>query len=113
MLYISVILSLILLVFANVSVHRPSDRRKTFFVFGAAFTIGTLLLGFFLPPVAILFVALLVAMLPWFFGSPRPWLFVPLSCLALATAFGITGWSAWETQREYARLRVQFPYRIL
>lgn len=110
MLYFSVVFSLILVVIANVAVHRPRGWLPAFFVCGICFIFGTGCLGFVLPPVAILFVALIAAMLLWRFSKPKPWLFLPLSGLAVAIAAGFTAWSVAESELEYAHLRKMFPY---
>lgn len=110
MLYISLVLSLILLFIANVAVHRRRWWFLAFFLCGASFAVGLVGFGMFLPPVFLLFVALTVALLPWYRSNRRPWLFLPASCLAAVVAFGIVAWSVVKTEQQYAQLRRQFPY---
>jgi 4-amino-4-deoxy-L-arabinose transferase-like glycosyltransferase len=110
MLYVSLSLSLVLLLIANRAAHRPEGWREAFFILGLAFTFVPSCLGmFFLPPVALLFVLLAVAILLWSACGLRPWLFVPVSCAVAAAAFGASGWYALAEYREHERLRRENP----
>ena len=110
MLYVSVALSLILMLMANVAVYGGNGWRVAFYLCGATLAFGTACVGLVLPLVIILFVALAVAILPWF---RRRWLFHPISALAMIITFVLVGSSALCDQQEYARLRSMFPYESM
>lgn len=140
MLYVSLVLSVVLLVMANVAVHRPRGWRLTFFLGGVPLGICPGL-GF-LPPVALLYLCLSVAMLPWLVIAarrwfacawqpkpaspegaaspdqaveppPRPWAYLPISGVAFAVAFGVTGWYAVKDQRKIDTLLAQYAFEPL
>jgi hypothetical protein len=112
MLILSLALSLVLLVMANWSVRRPDRWPVGFTICGLLFCIGPLFIGFFLPPVALLSV-LLSALLSRSDVRHRLRLCLPLSCLAVAAAFGVTGCFVWLDQQEYARLRERFRFESM
>src|SRR5262245_17875116 len=105
MLYLSLVLSSVLLLMANVAVHRRRAWLPAFVLVGVVLAFGPVFIGLFLPPVALMFLCLGLALLPWYLSRRGPWLFLPVSCLAASIAFGLPLWSALKTQREYALLR--------
>jgi hypothetical protein len=116
MLYLSLVLSLILLVIANLIVWRPGKGKRNLAIFaisGSTFTFAPCSVATFLPPVALLYLFLLVLLLRWDAHSNRRWLFLPLSCVATVVAFGIPGLFVWAGQLEFFHLRRQFPYESM
>jgi hypothetical protein len=113
MLYLSLVLASLLLVIANLSARRPGRWPVGLIFGGLGLSFAPVCLGFFSPPVALLFLFLLVAWLVWAAARRRRWLFLPLSGAAAAAAFGIAGWSALEGQQEYDDLREQFPFESM
>jgi hypothetical protein len=117
MLILSLILSWILLLLANLAAWRPQHSPAWAFVvpfvlFGILFTFGPMGL-LFSPPVALEFLLLGVALVACFGLRLGPRHFVPLSGLATLVAFGIPGWFVWGSQQEYSRLRQRFPYESM
>jgi len=112
MLYLSLGLSAVLLIVANVAVHLRGGLGVFGFC-GVVLTAGPLLVGFFLPPVAMLFVFLLVALFVWHACQRRRWLFLPLSLVAASAVWGFAGWTVWKDQQRLARLREELPYQSL
>ena len=115
MLILSLFLSLAVLGMAHVVAWRPAAWSMAIFIIaGVVVSIGPLCVGiFFLPPVALLFVLLLVALGIWHALGRRRYHFPALSCAATAAAFGIIGWYVWDDQTELARLREEFPYQSM
>jgi hypothetical protein len=119
MLVISLVLGFILLTLANVAIWRPQrcpawPSVLAFVLCGLAFAIGPAAIGlFFLPPVALEFLLLGVAMIACGVLRCGPRFFVPASGLVTMIAFGIPTWFALEAQREYSRLRGKYPYESM
>jgi hypothetical protein len=114
MLYVSLTLSVLLLVIANVGILRSSNGWLNAFGFiGLFFSFGTICAGFFLPPVALLFLVLAALVGIWVTCKLRPWVFLPVSCVAAAVVAGIIGQSVLHSQSRYAGLRAQYPYESM
>jgi hypothetical protein len=113
MLYLSLFLSLILLILANRSARRPDLRIGVFVLCGVGFVVVPVGLGIFFPPVAMLFLFLFFALLVRYAYRQKQWRFLPLSLAAFAAAFGIAVGMALPAQREFARLRKLFPYESM
>jgi hypothetical protein len=111
MLYISLVLSLILLVFAYQYVRRPERPPAGFSVCGLALIF--LFCGVVFHAVALHLVLLTVALVLWRNLSGDPRLAFPVLLIPTAVAYGITGWFALEEQRKFADLRARFPYESL
>jgi hypothetical protein len=112
MLYLSLVLSMILLLIANVAAHRRG-WLSAFFCVGLAFSLGPLLLMILLPSVALLFLGLAIALLPRYFTDRRPWLFLPASGVVAVIVWVLVLGFALKQQQEYAHLREQFPYESM
>jgi hypothetical protein len=114
MLYVSLVLSAILLLLANVAAFHPKRPMTAFFVCGVLFTAAPCGLGlFFLPPVGLLFLFLGTTLLLWQALSRKPRVFLPLSLLATVLAYAYPVYSALQDSREFARLRERFPNESL
>src|SRR5438034_1906292 len=114
MLELSLIVSAILLVIVNFSARRLWLSVASLVVCGVGLLWLTTLTYVYLWPVGIQFVLLAVIMLGWPAKASRPWSFLALSLAATAAAFGIATCISLATdEREYARLRAQFPYESI
>jgi hypothetical protein len=112
MLYLSLVLSAVLLLLANVAARRRGGWFTAFGLCAVALSAGPLCVGLFLPPVALLSLCLAAA-LHWPAPRLRPRLFLPASLAATAVAFGVPLWFVAVTEREYARLRQEYPYESM
>jgi hypothetical protein len=106
MLYIALVLSVILLLLANIIVRRTERPFWPMVLTGLGFAFGPNCLMFYLPPVALQALLLVIAVLAWRIFRRRPSFFVPLSCAATVAAYAIMGW--WVL-RDLAELREEFP----
>jgi hypothetical protein len=68
---------------------------------------------FILLPVAIQGVLTAVLVIAWRRSGRAPSLFLRLSCGTTMLAYIVPCWFAWESEREYARLRARFPYESM
>src|SRR6266571_9014175 len=111
MLELSLMVSAILLVVANLSARRLGCAVAGMMVCGVGLLWLTALSSVYLWPVGIQFVLLAVIMLGWPAKASRPWSVLALSLAATAAAFGIATCISLATdEREYARLRARYPY---
>jgi hypothetical protein len=115
MFYVSLVLSIGLLVGANEHVWRRDRFLIVFVGAGAVCSFLPVVIGLaFFPPVALLFVLLCVLVyLRWLFTwGPR--VFLPLSLACAVIAFVLPAYFWWPAEREeYARLRDEFRYESL
>lgn len=113
MLIISLILSALLLAIANVMVWRFRNAGTMI----GGLTLGILVSSFFLmcllPALTVQSVLLAGAVVVWRSSRRSPSFFLPLSCGATLLAYGVSGLLVLGTEREYARLRVRYPYESM
>ena len=77
MLYAALVAAALVLLLANLAVHRRGEWFAVFFVFGGLLAFGTGPLGFGFPPVMLLYPLLALSLIPWRksserAGRPRP-----------------------------------------
>jgi hypothetical protein len=113
MLYVALVLAVVLVVVANVAVHRRGNSFWTFVFFALWFSFGLSCMGLSCPPVLGLAVLLPLLMVPWFFTDKRPWLFLPLSIFAFVLCFGVATWYAFVDWRQYDDQRAVFPFESM
>jgi hypothetical protein len=113
MLVISLFLSVLLLLIVNGSVWFNREAGPITFVYNLAFVIGPIFLGCFFPAVAIQALLLCGAAIIWRSSDRGLLRFLALSCGATLIAYGVAGVIVLRTEREYARLRVLYPYESL
>jgi hypothetical protein len=115
MLYISLVLSLILLLLAYYSARQPTQPVTPFFPIGGLATVFVLsmLIASFLPAVVLHFFLLSVTLAIWRNYPHNRRLALPVVLVPTVVAYGITGWFAMKQQREFAQLREQFRYESL
>jgi hypothetical protein len=117
MLFISLVMSAILLVGANVAAARLSKPSRMRGIMVAAFGVCGLgliglpvLAGLLFPTVAVVQFAFLSALLLFWLERPRRLaMFFAISLLATTAVYGIAGCFALRDESEYARLRKRFP----
>jgi hypothetical protein len=116
MLILSSILSVLLLLIAN-SFARRSRRTGGTVVYASlavmAVPVVFLFMGFFLTTVAIQAFLLCGAFIVWLAARRGPGFFLALSCGATVVAYAFTGAMVLNSEREYARLRVRYPYESM
>jgi hypothetical protein len=110
MLYVSLILSVILLGVVNGLVQRSKRPFLPFLCWGLVFVLGPCFLTAVFPPVALQVLLLFVAFGVWRVSRRKPLAFLPLSCLATVIAYGVCAGLAY---REITHLRERFPYESL
>src|SRR5438552_404575 len=114
MLELSLMVSAILLVVANLSARRLGCAVAGMMVCGVGLLCLTALSSVFLWPVGIQFVLLAVIMMGWPEKSSRPWSFLTMSLSATAAAYAVAvGISLATDEPEFARLRARFPYESI
>jgi hypothetical protein len=113
MLYVCLVLSAILLVFANRAAFHPDRPLRGFFVAGFVVSAGPLGLTLVCPPVWLLFLLLTITLLFWNAYSKKPGVFLTLSFLVTLLAFAYPVYSAVEETRLFARLREKYPSESL
>jgi hypothetical protein len=109
MLYLSLIGSAILLLLAVIAVVRKGCPVMGFFAGGLAIVFLSFVIGAFLSALLLHFILLTVALLICHNFSRKPRHAVPLLLLASAIPYALASWRAIEEQREFARLREQYP----
>ncbi|HEV3164390.1 MAG TPA: hypothetical protein VGZ22_10225 [Isosphaeraceae bacterium] len=113
MLFISLIVSALLLLIVNWFAWRTRHPRTTIVCSSLAFMVGPLFLTCVLPTVAFQALLLCGATIAWRATRRGPSFFLPLSCGATLVAYGLSGMMVLESEREYARLRVRYPYESM
>ena len=113
MLYISLMASAVLLLFANWVVRRS---RMPGIVMGCAVpacAIGPFFMMCLLPTVAIQSLLLWIAIIVCRHSRRDAWFFLRLSCGATVLAYGLGGILVYQGEREYSRLRKLYPYESM
>ena len=113
MLFISLILSALLLLIANWSARRTRHADTMIVCSSVAFAVGPFFLMCVLPAVAIQALLLCGATIVWRATRRGPSFFLPLSCGATLVAYGLAGMMVLGSEREYARLRVLYQYESM
>ena len=113
MLFISMILSALMLLAANRIVRRARYPVAKTVGLSLAVVLGPFFLMCILPPVAIQGLLLALAVIGWRASRRGPSFFPRLSCAATLVAYGIAGWMAWQSERGYAALRARYPYESM
>src|SRR5258708_7015748 len=113
MLFISLILSALLLLIANGSAWRARHAGTTILCSSLAFMVGPFFLMCVLPAVALQALLLCGVTIVWRATHRGPSFFLTLSCGATLVAYGLSGMLVLESEREYARLRVRYPYESM
>ncbi len=113
MLYISLIVSTVLLLIANWLAKRSGNATATIIGSSLAFVLLPFFTMCLLPAVALQGLLLCVAVIicrVTHGGYSRFW---PLSCGATLVAYGLAGILVVQSEREYARLRALYPYESM
>lgn len=113
MLYISLIASGLLLLYANWMVRRAMYPGTTIGCAGLAVIIGPVFMLCALPMVAIQSLLMWVAVILWNNTRRDPATFLRLSFGATAMAYALGGVLVYRSEQEYARLRGLYPYRSM
>jgi hypothetical protein len=113
MLFVSLILSALLLMAANGTVWRGRNPGTTIVGCSLLFGIGPFFLMCVLPAVTLQALLLCVSVIVWRASHRGPSFFLALSCGATLIAYGVSGMAALETERQYARLRLRYPYESM
>jgi hypothetical protein len=113
MLIMSLIASTFLLLAANVIVRRGRHPVTMIVSLSLAIAFGPIFLMFVLPTAAIQGLFTTLAVIIWRVSGRGPGRFVALSCAAAVVAYGLGGWMAWQSEREYGRLRRLHPYESM
>jgi hypothetical protein len=113
MLYLSLIVSLLLVLAANWFVFRKKHPVSKTIVLCLAIAFGPIFLMLFLPGVAIQALLLVVSVVVWGVSRRGPRLFLKLSGAATVCAYACAAWLAWQSQHEYARLRSVYPFESM
>lgn len=113
MLFISLILSTLLLLAANWLARRSRDAQVTIFGTSFAFLIAPFFLMCISPPLALQSLLLCAAVVVWGSTSRGPSFFLKLSLGATLIAYGLSGILVFQSEREYSRLRAIFPYESM
>ncbi len=113
MLFMSLIVSAVMLFFANWFVYRRrhSVARTIAVSLGLAF--GPILLMLFLTAAVIQGLLTAIAVVAWRDSRRRPAQFLQLSCAIAVLAYGFALKLAWQSEQEYARLRRVYPYESM
>jgi len=112
-LYISLIMSAILLLAANWFVFRSRAPVGKTIGLSVGLAIAPFLLLCVLPTVALQGLLLSAAVIAWRVSGRGRLFFLRLSCGATLVSYALAGWMAWEGEREYARLRAVYPYESM
>jgi hypothetical protein len=113
MLFISLVLSVLLLLIANGIVWRARHAGTMIACSSVAFMLGPLFLMCILPAVALQALLLCGVVFVWRVSHRGRFFFLPLSCGATLVAYGISGMMVLQSEREYARLRARYPYESM
>ncbi len=113
MLFISLLLSTVMLLLANVFVYRRSSSVGRTIAMSLLLAFGPMFMMLFLTPVVIQGLLTAVAVIAWRTSGRRPAAFVGLSCGVALLAYGFAGRLAWQSEQEYARLRRLYPYESM
>lgn len=108
MLYVSLVVSGLLLIAANWAVRGKHPVGGTIGACVVA-VVGPMCLMFTMPAVLLQAGLLCVVLLVLFVPQRGRRLYLPASVFATLVVYSITGWSAYERQREFAKLREEFP----
>jgi hypothetical protein len=112
-LFVSLALCGVFLLIANYHARRP-ERPAIDLLGWVIVPVGLpFACGMFLPPVAIQFVLVFVALLIWRRKSSSPTVFLAWSLLATGATYGIAVCLSLLEVQEYARLRERFPYESM
>ena len=115
MLYVSLVLSAVVLVVAY-RAARPAPhpvRWDEFVVTGAVVTASPCFLLMASPPTTLLVGGLAAALLAWPLARRRVRSFLPLAAGAFVAAYGVATWSAVGRLAELDRVREQYPYEAM
>ncbi len=113
MLFLSLIVSTVLLLIANLLARRSGNATATIIGSSMAFVVLPFFTMCLLPAVALQGLLLCVAVIFCRIahgGYSRFWL---LSCWATLLAYGLAGILVAQSEREYARLRALYPYESM
>jgi hypothetical protein len=113
MLYVSLVLSALLLLLANWAARRARHAGTAIVGWSLAFLVAPFFLMCVLPAVALEALLLCGATIVWRAMRRGPSFFLPLSCGATLAAYSVSGLLVLESEREYARLRVLYPYESM
>jgi hypothetical protein len=113
MLFISLILSALLLLVTNWLAGRGRHAGTTIVCSSLAFMVGPFFLMCVLPAVALQALLLCGATIVWRATHRGPSFFLPLSCGATLVAYSLSGMMVLESERGYARLRDRYPYESM
>jgi hypothetical protein len=112
-LYVSLIGSSLLLLAVNGIVFRARHPVAPTVALSLSLSVGPCFLFCLLPPVAMQGLLLCGCVILWRLSQRGPSFFLALSGGATVVAYGIAGFWALESQREYARLRDRYPYESM
>ncbi len=113
MLYISLILTMLLLLAANWIARRSREPGAPI----VGISLAALIMPFFLmcisPPLALQSLLLCASVAVRYATGRGPSFFLKLSIGATLIAYGLSGFLVYQSDREYARLRALYPYESM
>jgi hypothetical protein len=113
MLFMSLVVSSLLVLAANWFVFRARQPVSKTITLCLALTFGPIFMMFFLPAVAIQGLLLTLSVVVWDVARRRPHFFLRLSLVATLAAYACAAVLAWQSQQEYARLRSLYPFESM
>ena len=113
MLYLSLIVSSLLILAVNWFVFRARQPVTKTIALCLAVTFGPIFMMFFLPAVAIQGLLLVVSVVVWGVSRRGPRFFLRLSGAATLAAYACAAGLAWQSEHEYARLRNAYPFESM
>jgi hypothetical protein len=113
MLFISLILSTLLLLIANWLARRARPSSGSIIGTSTVFLVGSVFTMCFLPALAVQSLLFCLATVVWGAGRRSPSRFLALSGGATLVAYGFSGIIVFQTERTYASLRARYPYESM
>lgn len=113
MLYDSLVLSLLLVVGANLTIHERGLCYRDFAIGCLGLNLCLAMLFAVFPPVLLLGIVLPLLMLPWYYTTWPPWRFLPVSVLAFVLVFGGATLFALGQRWQRDQLRSEFPFESM
>jgi hypothetical protein len=113
MLFMSLIVSSLLLLATNWFVFRARQPVSKTIALSLVFAFGPIFMMFFLPAVAIQGLLLAGSVVVWGVSRRGPRHFLRLSGAATLAAYACAAWLAWLSEHEYGRLRGTYPFESM
>jgi hypothetical protein len=112
-LYVSLIASALLVLFANWAARRARHPGPAMGCAAVTCTVGPFFMMCALPTVAIQALLLVLAVILWRNSGRDPSVFLRLSCGATLLAYALGSILVVRSERDYARLRTLYPYESM